>query len=341
MSLLKRAVIKAYDAAAHTASVQIAGSLSVWLTDVPVATDIPPAEVVAGRACTVLLYDPLNPNEAVILAVHGAAPAPAAGGNRIADADGDTEWHTEVTPNKNTLEGKVAGVLRALIQAVSPHHRLTGDTHITANAGVGTAPTAKTRLRIHTDGDGATGAIFDVGGISGELASGTIIGVGGRAIKTADNPVTLTIGLDYLAGSAGQNLTTAIGVRAQIIMTSGSGKTLTDAIAFLARAPINIQGTWQNVYGYRVEAISTGAKRYPFFDAGTTESGDDRANVFKTSTQLFSTTVSLGGGRGVLGIANASVVPSTNPTGGGVLYAEGGALKWLGPNGTVTTIAPA
>jgi hypothetical protein len=44
---------------------------------------------------------------------------------------------------------------------------------------------------------------------------------------------------------------------------------------------------------------------------------------------------------GVTSIANATTVPSTNPTGGGFLYSEGGALKWRGSSGTVTTIAPA
>ena len=48
-----------------------------------------------------------------------------------------------------------------------------------------------------------------------------------------------------------------------------------------------------------------------------------------------------GGGVKVVGIANASTVPTTNPTGGGVLYVEGGALKYRGSSGTVTTIAPA
>ena len=50
---------------------------------------------------------------------------------------------------------------------------------------------------------------------------------------------------------------------------------------------------------------------------------------------------SFGGGAGVVSIANASTNPSTNPTGGGVLYADAGALKWRGSSGTVTTIAPA
>jgi hypothetical protein len=38
---------------------------------------------------------------------------------------------------------------------------------------------------------------------------------------------------------------------------------------------------------------------------------------------------------------NSLSVPASNPSGGGVLYAEGGALKWRGSSGTVTEIAPA
>ena len=46
-------------------------------------------------------------------------------------------------------------------------------------------------------------------------------------------------------------------------------------------------------------------------------------------------------GGGVMGLANAGTNPSTNPSGGGVLYAESGALKWRGSSGNVTTIARA
>lgn len=48
-----------------------------------------------------------------------------------------------------------------------------------------------------------------------------------------------------------------------------------------------------------------------------------------------------GGGAGVLAITNATTVPSINPSGGGVLYAEGGALKYRGSSGTVTQLAAA
>jgi len=53
------------------------------------------------------------------------------------------------------------------------------------------------------------------------------------------------------------------------------------------------------------------------------------------------TTSQFGGGQGVMAIANASVAPSVNPAGGGILYVEDGALKYRGSKGTVTTIAPA
>lgn len=51
--------------------------------------------------------------------------------------------------------------------------------------------------------------------------------------------------------------------------------------------------------------------------------------------------ISAGGGVGIAFIANATTVPTTNPTGGGILYCEAGALKFRGSSGTVTTLGPA
>lgn len=68
-----------------------------------------------------------------------------------------------------------------------------------------------------------------------------------------------------------------------------------------------------------------------------------RANMLSTAPfQMGSTTADLGGLTGSgFGMKNATAVPTTNPTGGGILYAEAGALKWRGSSGTVTVIAPA
>ncbi len=48
-----------------------------------------------------------------------------------------------------------------------------------------------------------------------------------------------------------------------------------------------------------------------------------------------------GGGEKVIYIGNADTVPTTDPSFGGILYVESGALKWRGSSGTVTTIASA
>ena len=57
------------------------------------------------------------------------------------------------------------------------------------------------------------------------------------------------------------------------------------------------------------------------------------------NTQFGSATPSMGGGSGVIGITNATTVPTTNPTGGGVLYVEAGSLKYRGTSGLVTILA--
>lgn len=47
----------------------------------------------------------------------------------------------------------------------------------------------------------------------------------------------------------------------------------------------------------------------------------------------------MGGGVGVLGLANATTVPATNPVGGPVIYGEGGHLKARSTDGTVTNLS--
>lgn len=63
------------------------------------------------------------------------------------------------------------------------------------------------------------------------------------------------------------------------------------------------------------------------------------ANNLKRVT-LFGVDTS-GSGVGSLLILNATTNPSSNPSGGGILYADAGAGKWRGSGGTVTTFANA
>lgn len=85
--------------------------------------------------------------------------------------------------------------------------------------------------------------------------------------------------------------------------------------------------TITTAYGYYVEDITVGATNYSFFT--------NKGNV-----ALFGG-AGLGGGAEVITIANRTTAPTSNPSGGGIMYAEAGALKWRGSSGTVTTVAPA
>ena len=60
--------------------------------------------------------------------------------------------------------------------------------------------------------------------------------------------------------------------------------------------------------------------------------GDDNLQFFSPSSRS---------GAGNIFIGNSTTIPSSNPTNGGALYVEGGALKFRGSSGTVTTIANA
>lgn len=63
------------------------------------------------------------------------------------------------------------------------------------------------------------------------------------------------------------------------------------------------------------------------------------ATNFTGAAQIGPTSTAAGGVR-VLGIGDATTIPSTTPSSGGVLYSESGALKWRDSNGNPTQLAP-
>ena len=65
----------------------------------------------------------------------------------------------------------------------------------------------------------------------------------------------------------------------------------------------------------------------------------ERMRLTEDGNLGINTTNQFGGGVKVIGIASCTTVPTTNPSGGGVLYVENGVLKYRGSSGTVTTIA--
>lgn len=62
------------------------------------------------------------------------------------------------------------------------------------------------------------------------------------------------------------------------------------------------------------------------------------ANAGAVANAAFFGTGSFGSGAGVISVANATTVPSGNPTGGGIEYWESGKKKLLDPDGVVTQL---
>lgn len=67
--MIRKATIKAFDAGAYKATIQIDGSLSTYLTAVPVSRGIASAEVIAGRTAAVAFFDDRNPADAMVVGV--------------------------------------------------------------------------------------------------------------------------------------------------------------------------------------------------------------------------------------------------------------------------------
>lgn len=135
------------------------------------------------------------------------------------------------------------------------------------------------------------------------------------------------------------NLTSALGARRGILVNSTalvravvSGNSVHDPQAKLTARLDIASSTAVLVFGNDIGGNHAGAVA-SFNQPFVVPSSVLIAGAFSTS--------GTGGGQGVLGIRNATTVPTTNPASGGVIYIEAGALKYRGSAGTVTTLGPA
>lgn len=67
---LRKGTLQSFNGTTYRATLEMAGSPASWLGGVPVARNIPSVEMVAGRSCAVLFFDPANPDDAVVVAVY-------------------------------------------------------------------------------------------------------------------------------------------------------------------------------------------------------------------------------------------------------------------------------
>jgi len=107
--MLELAILKTFDSENHKAGVQLAGSLTTYLDDIAVATNIAPEAMTVGNYVLVAIPGG-NPRDACIVASWPAGSSGGGGGTKIQDADGDTSWDVEESADEDKIHGKVKGV---------------------------------------------------------------------------------------------------------------------------------------------------------------------------------------------------------------------------------------
>ena len=67
--MIKKGILKSFNETTYLATVQIEGSLSVWLENIPTSRVIPASEMVSSRNVAVLFIDHSSFSDAVVIAV--------------------------------------------------------------------------------------------------------------------------------------------------------------------------------------------------------------------------------------------------------------------------------
>lgn len=211
---------------------------------------------------------------------------------------------------------------------------VTGAGYFSTNAFVGST-TAAERAAQSTD-------YLVLGNPSNGAANRSTLRFTGAGFDTAPSNALLESNGDKLVFYNGASGKVAIGLGASYDMwlqgngpggriAMWSGETTTPELALIVNSSglTTYKGTVLNENGidadFRVEGDTN--DKCIFVDASV--------NAVGFGTSDFANGVM------VIGILNATTVPTTNPTGGGIMYCEGGALKYRGSSGTVTTLGAA
>jgi hypothetical protein len=201
----------------------------------------------------------------------------------------------------------------------------------TATSGTGSVATVTT-TSTHNLG---TGDRVTIAGITPTGYNGTYI-VTSTPTTTSFTYANATTGAQTVAGT--------VSLDAQASITARSAATFPLVIrgATSQNSDLTI---WQNAAGSTLARINpTGIVIGAGFQGSGLLNTSGQTSLVVSSNRnigLAGSTADFGAGQSVVFISNAAVVPSANPTGGGILYVEAGALKFRGSSGTITTIANA
>jgi hypothetical protein len=146
--------------------------------------------------------------------------------------------------------------------------------------------------------------------------------------QTVAGTVTTPAQASITARSAGTKGLVVKGAALQSAGTVGSIMEWQDSAGTILGRVDQQQGNFRWDYSIRTNALN-----------GTSDNIQVAVLPGSKNIQFGGGAAAVGGGSGVLGITNATTVPTSNPTGGGILYVDSGSLKYRGPSGTVTTLA--
>jgi len=298
------------------------------------------------------------------------APNDASGGyNRVINYDRvanlyrpvqyEAEYHAFATgTGSNTERMRIDSSGNVGIGTTSPSQKLdvAGNVYVSQRVGLGVAPSTTVTLKAQGPlGDWCSqlvgnvttgqsyGLLIDAGTNSSDLsflirnASAAnmfaVRGDGNVGIGTTTPDVfgrfyTRSVGISS-SGSSGIQLNSATGSGAYFDMGVNGARTFS-IYSDATDSQLATQGAG-------IISLLVPGAGYIWFSTN----GIERMRITSAGNVGIGTTDQFGTGTRVIGLANATANPSTNPTGGGVLYADAGALKWRGSSGTVTTIANA
>jgi hypothetical protein len=259
-----------------------------------------------------------------------------------------TDAANAFTVGGHTITNNAAATIPLLIKGASGQSvdlqawQNSGGTTLASISSSGSLFTNSTlfnTLQMYVYSAGDYGAALNVQTRS-TTAQGLIIRA--RASQTAD-----AMQIQDSAGNSYLNLSTFGGISTnlngaypgRVSVGTGAAATIGLVVRGAASQSANLQ-EWQNSAGTVLALVgSSGNIRTPALlstdNLNAITFGATRNIQFGSATQSF------GGGEVVIGIRNATTVPTSNPTSGGILYVENGALKYRGSGGTITTIANA
>jgi hypothetical protein len=235
-----------------------------------------------------------------------------------------------------------------------------GRLQVNGNINIATVANATGDFLTHTNGlvnkRTAAQVRADIGAIAGTIGN-THVAFGnsaGAIVSSSDftyNDSTKSLGIGVSQPRGSLDVFSNETLRKQVVfpyqMVIGKGDGGYGTIAYNADyrdATSNIAGV-KYLTGDTISQLEFVAGGFIFRSAPSGTTGNvatltERFRLTETGNIGLGTS-NFGFGSRVIGIANATTVPSANPSGGGVLYVEGGALKYRGSSGTITTIANA